>query len=223
MKQYKNKDWLQKKYWDEKLSVAEIGNICKMSGSAITSWMIRFNIPRRTISEATKGRKHSAETIEKISRGKLNEYKNNPHPWTGKKHSLETRKKISRANSGENHPMFGKRGKETAMFGKVGKKSPNWAGGQFRSKGYVFIYSPEHPNICTRKYIPEHRLVMEKHLNRYLYFWEIVHHINGIKDDNRVENLKLLPSNEHNTRVQEVYKENQFLKEQVANFLSIKT
>jgi len=78
------------------------------------------------------------------------------------------------------------------------EKSPAWKGGQiYDGFGYVLIHSPNHPFVNDYGYVREHRLVMEKHLGRYLEPKEEVHHINGIKDDNRIENLQLMHHNEH--------------------------
>lgn len=64
-----------------------------------------------------------------------------------------------------------------------------------RADGYVNILIDNHPRVNHKgekiRYVLEHILVMEAYLGRYLHPEENVHHINGVRDDNRIENLEL--------------------------------
>lgn len=76
--------------------------------------------------------------------------------------------------------------------GKIGFNNPNWNGGiRKHMDGYVFELHPQHPNCNSKGYIFQHRIVLEKYLGIYLNKKECTHHINGIKDDNRIKNLML--------------------------------
>jgi len=58
--------------------------------------------------------------------------------------------------------------------------------------GYVMKKRPGHPEADSKGYVREHRLIMEQFLGRYLEDDECVHHLNGNKSDNRLENLELM-------------------------------
>lgn len=74
-----------------------------------------------------------------------------------------------------------------------GQSNVHWKGGRREVRGYVLVYAPEHPAAMARnkRYVMEHRLVMESVIGRHLERHEQVHHKNGIRDDNRPENLEL--------------------------------
>lgn len=85
----------------------------------------------------------------------------------------------------------GCRKKELRAAAPRGEGAGNWKGGRIFRDGYIFLYAPDHPRANHKKYIGAHRLAMEAHIGRYLLPKETVHHINGHRDDNRIENLEL--------------------------------
>jgi hypothetical protein len=83
---------------------------------------------------------------------------------------------------------------EKKRLSNINKGSNNhwWKGGKrTTSQGYIEVL------ISSRKYQLEHRYIMEQHLGRKLSPIEHVHHLNGDKTDNRLENLRLIDRKEH--------------------------
>lgn len=92
----------------------------------------------------------------------------------GFQHTEETKRKLS----------------EKASL-RIGNKNPNWHGGRYQSQdGYILVR-------VGKNYALEHRIVMENYLDRKLNNRELIHHLNGVKDDNRIENLQLVTHSEH--------------------------
>ena len=78
---------------------------------------------------------------------------------------------------------------------KRGELHPEWKGGKRIVGNYCYVYCPDHPNATKQRYVCEHRLVMEKHIGRYLDKKEVVHHKDGNPLNNHIDNLVLFQTN----------------------------
>lgn len=84
------------------------------------------------------------------------------------------------------------------MRGKRGETHPQWNGGRYRRKqGYILLKMPDYPGASKQGYVLEHRMVYEQSRGVTLPPKVVIHHINGVKDDNRPENLVAVSRVEH--------------------------
>ena len=105
--------------------------------------------------------------------------------------------KISEANKNNKYKKDKKATNETKEKLKMAKLKKGVGHKKIRKDGYISIYFPDHPKSNKDGYIMEHDLVMECYIGRWLKEDEIVHHINKKRNDNRIENLKLITNKEH--------------------------
>jgi hypothetical protein len=162
---------LSQLYEVEQRSMSEIGKIYGKDAKWVSRRIKMYGIKARSFS--TKGL----------------------HPGLGRHLSDETKQKLSEARKGKKlSPEHREKVIKTLSSyynDQRGDKNPCWKGGKHVSdQGYVRIR-------INGEYVFEHRYIMEQHLGRRLTDSEVVHHKNHVRNDNRIDNLMILGSNEH--------------------------
>jgi len=180
------KELLADMYLTQKKTSCEIGNLFDVSASAICNKLRAYGIERRPRAEDLNGRKFGRWTVI----GEAGRNKRGKVIWSCRcdcgKQGISTTgtlkaglskscgcllRESARSRNGSNHPSY---------------KNARW----YRS-GYAMLTDRHHPNADKNGKISEHVLIMTKHLGRPLTKGETIHHKNGIRDDNRIENLEL--------------------------------
>jgi hypothetical protein len=78
-----------------------------------------------------------------------------------------------------------------------GENNPSWKGGWYNDRGYIYVLMPEHPNAMKNGYVGLHTVNVTKKLGRPIQKGELIHHIDGNKGNNDINNLYVCDKREH--------------------------
>lgn len=163
-----DRDTLYNLYIGKGMPMHEIASTLGIAIGTVYNYLKKYNIQTRKWRECFELKKANGWNYPDEARAKISK------AHKGKIVSEETRRKMSES-------------KRINGSGHIKK----------RADGYNAVYFPSHPSSNQDGYVMEHVLVMEKAIGRILEDDEVVHHENGIRNDNRIENLKLMTFKEH--------------------------
>jgi len=178
------------------LSVAKVAKVCNCSLSVIRERMKEFGIPARKPTEQP----HRHERKINIDKNKLKELYVDRQLTSIEVAKILGLTKATVQKRLKEYGLMRTQHDAFAISKRIGKRkysSPIIGQIRMAGRGYVKTYAPQHYKADKAGYIYEHLFVWEEYHHKKLPEGYIIHHLNGIKDDNRPENLAAMPRTEH--------------------------
>jgi len=217
IEKYKDKDWLHTQWYIEKKPKIAIADLCGCHRQTIQKWIEKFRFGDRGDVRYKDKEWLTLQYVDRnISAYKIAEQCKADRETVGKfikKYNIKRveclymdKELFKRKYTDENMPtkdlceLLGCRMTTLHRWREIHgiPLRPHIGRGFYRHGGYKFIYVPPCDRVKKSKvYQQEHRMVMEEHIGRRLRDDEIVHHINAVRDDNRVENLTIVTRTNH--------------------------
>jgi len=189
-----NNDQLVSMYIDQKISIRDCAKALGSTSTTVYQRLVKLGVPLRKRGVALVGKIKADRTGKKFGRltvlGISGRYE----------FRLSVRMWICQCDCGKIIEVPGC----NLVRGKGGTKSCGCLAAdvscakrlkngtkKMLKNGYVRVYDRSHPNVSVNGSLGEHVMVMSKMLGRALRAGELVHHKNGIRNDNRPENLEL--------------------------------
>ncbi len=161
-------EFLRAEYCDKEKTMRQIGEEIGCSAAAVMHNLRRCGIEARKLTDYPPTERQR-ECGRKLG-----------YAGKGKKLTEEQRKRISEMNKG-------RRARDYEFGGHE----------KMRDDGYIAVYVPDHPHANKEGYVMKHRLVVERDLGILIPEDHVVHHINGNRADNRIDNLALMTFEAH--------------------------
>lgn len=192
-------------YCNQELSIPQIAEMKDMPTNSLGHYLHRFNIPARGCADYHRiAIKHNRMMGKQLS---LSHQELSDLYWVDKLSIAEIARKTGCSNhriqySLETWRIPRRSSREAIQLQyNTGKRIRR---GKFQSSrdGYIHILNPEHHRATKAGWVVEHILVWEQANNQSLPKGWVVHHLNGIRSDNRPENLLGMFRKDHNSQLQ---------------------
>ena len=198
------KEQLYDLYWNEELNIPQIATRLGIPKNSVQWYFIRLKIPTRTCSQARGvSIKRGDRTGVQLTLSKKELY---DLYWNQGLTLDDIAEQVGCSQMLVKKKMakLGIDRRSVSDAAKLAFQNGRKGDGRFQDSrdGYVYILKPEHHRADNRGYIREHILVWEEVNRKPLPKGWVVHHLNGIKGDNRPENLLGMYHRDHNSQLQ---------------------